>query len=83
MMRRDPPAAVAWVGVTRVWAERAGRSADRATDQRSRSGAAATAGNRTESGARTGTDQPTADIDLCVGRRRREQRHCDARGRKQ
>ena len=83
MMGRDPPAAAVRVSVTPVRAERTSRGADRTTDQCPRSGAAATASDCTEGGARTGTHQPTADINLCVGRRRREQRHCDARGRKQ
>ena len=76
MMRWYPVAAAmrditaVWVCVTRARAERTGR------------GATAPAGNSTDSGARSGADQPAADIDLCVGRCRREQRCCDATGRK-
>jgi len=71
-----------WVCVTRARAERTGRGAYRATDQCPRRGATAPAGNSTDSGARSGADQPAANIDLRVGRRRREQRCCDATGRK-
>ena len=71
------------VGVTRARAERAGRSAKRAAYYRPRRGAPATTGNRAERGARPRADQSATDINLCVGWRRRDQRHCDARGRKQ
>ena len=70
-----------WVCVTRARAERTGRGAYRATDQCPRRGATAPAGNSTDSGARSGAYQPAANIDLCVGRCRREQRCCDATGR--
>jgi hypothetical protein len=88
MMRWYPVAAAmrditaVWVCVTRARAERTGRRAYRAADHRPRRGATAPAGNRTDSGARSGAYQPAANIDLCVRRRRREQRCCDATGRK-
>jgi hypothetical protein len=71
-----------WVCVTRARAERTGRGAYRAADQRPCRGATAPAGNRTDSRARSGTYQPAANIDLCVGRCPREQRCCDATRRK-
>src|SRR6516165_6839531 len=89
VMRRYPTAAAmrdiatVGVGVTRVRAERAGHGADRAADDRVRCRAAATAGNPTDRGADPGAHQSTADIELCIGRRRREQRDCDASRRKQ
>jgi hypothetical protein len=89
VMRRYPMAAamrdmaVVRVGVTRARAERAGHGADRAADDRPRCGAAATAGNTTDRGAHPGAHQPAADIELCIGRRRREQHDCHASRRKQ
>jgi len=88
-MRRYPTAAAmrdiaaVGIGVTRVRAERAGHGADRAADDRPRCGTAATAGNPTDRGAHPGAYQPAADIELCIGRRRREQHDCDAARRKQ
>ena len=63
------------VGVTWARAERAGHGADRAADDRTRRGSAAAAGNRTDPGAYPGAHEPAADIELCVRRRRGEQRH--------
>src|SRR5215471_1188945 len=71
------------VGITRTRVERTGRGAERAADYRARRGAAATTGNRTERGARPGAHQPAANIELCVGGCRRQQRRCDASGRDQ
>lgn len=80
---RDIAIAAVWVGVTPVRAERARHGADRAANQRPGRGTATAAGDRAESGARSGTHQTAADIDLCVGRGRRKQRDCHKSGRKQ
>jgi hypothetical protein len=66
MMRWYPVAAAmrditaVWVCVTRARAERTGRRAYRAADHRARRSATAPAGNRTDSGARSGAYQPAA-----------------------
>src|SRR6516165_11639483 len=89
VMRRYPTAAAmrdiaaVRVGVTRARAERACHSADRAADDGPCCGAAATTSNPTDRGAHPGTHQPAADIELCIGRRCREQHDCDASRRKQ
>src|SRR5215468_11395173 len=70
------------IGVTWARAERAGHGADRAADDGPRCGAAATASNPTDRSAHPGTHQPAADIELCIGRRCREQHDCDGSRRK-
>jgi len=92
MVRRNPTAAaipcvlpVGAVGarVSVVRPERACRGTDRAADNRARRSAPTTAGNRANPGTHSGADQPAADIELRIGRRRREQRYGDASGCKQ